>query len=112
MASTNGPAATIEDIRSDLQTLRDDVTRLATQVTTLVGTTGDEAVGEVKERIRRLRETMEDTVADAGERGRDAVLDVTDQLGEAIEDSLRTHPISTVALAVGLGFLVGTAWRR
>ncbi len=112
MASTSGPAATIDDIRKDLQTLRDDVTRLAEQVTALVGASGDEAIGEVKERIRRLRDSVEETVADAGERGRDTILEVTDNLGEAIEDALRTRPLTTVALAVGLGFLFGTAWRR
>ena len=29
-----------------------------------------------------------------------------------IQDSLQEHPLTTVALAVGLGFLFCTAWRR
>jgi ElaB/YqjD/DUF883 family membrane-anchored ribosome-binding protein len=112
MASKNGPAATIDDIRADLQKLREDVAQLAAQVEPLVSATGDEALGEVKERIRRLRTNVEEAVSEAGERSRDAVLEVTDNLGEALEESLRAHPLTTIALAVGLGFLFGTAWRR
>ena len=112
MASTSSPAATVDDIRKDLQNLRDDVARLAEQVTTLLSATGDEALGEVRERIHRIRESMQEAVTDAGERGRDAVLDVTDNIGEALEQSLRAHPLTTIALAIGLGFLFGTAWRR
>ncbi len=111
MAST-GPAATVDDIRKDMQALRDDVTRLAEQVSSLVTATGDEAMGEVKERLQRLRDNMGEAVSDAGERGRDAVLEVTENLGEAIEEAVQQHPLTTIALAIGLGFLFGTAWRR
>lgn len=111
MASTS-PAATVDDIRKDMQALRDDVTRLAEQVSALLTASGDEAMGEVKERLRRLRDNMGEAVTDAGGRGRDALMDVTDNLGEAIEDAVQEHPLTTIALAVGLGFLFGTAWRR
>ena len=112
MASTKEAGATVEDIQHDLQSLRDDLARLAQQVTSLVSATGDEAIGEAKKRIRKLRENLDETVSDAGERGREALNDVTENVGEALEESLREHPLTTIALAVGLGFLFGTAWRR
>ena len=105
-------ASSIHDIQSDLKQLRDDVGRLAQQMSNLLTESGDEALGQLKGRVRELRENLNDTVSDASEKGREAFGEVTDTLGEAVETSLREHPITTVALAVGLGFLVGTAWRR
>jgi len=105
-------AATIQDIQGDLKQLREDVGRLAQQMTGLLADTGDEALDEIKGRMRELRNGINGTMADASERGREAFGEVTDTLGEAVESSLREHPITTVALAVGLGFLCGTAWRR
>lgn len=105
-------ASTIQDIQGDLKQLREDVGRLAQQMTSLLSDAGDGALGEVKGRVRQLRDNLNDTVSDASERGREAFGEVSDTLGEAVETSLREHPITTVALAVGLGFLCGTAWRR
>jgi len=31
---------------------------------------------------------------------------------DAIDESLKTRPYTTLALAVGIGFLLGTTWRR
>ena len=112
MASTKEAGATLEDIQHDLQSLREDLARLAQQVTGLVSETGDEAIGEAKKRMRKLRKNLDETMSDAGERGREALSDVSENIGEALEESLREHPLTTVAMAVGLGFLFGTMWRR
>jgi ElaB/YqjD/DUF883 family membrane-anchored ribosome-binding protein len=108
MNAVNGPAGVVDDIRKDLQTLREDVMRLAGQVSTLVGATGDQALGDVKERMRQ----MGDAVTDIGERGRDVASDLLDNVGATLEENMRTRPLATVAVAVGLGFIVGALWRR
>jgi ElaB/YqjD/DUF883 family membrane-anchored ribosome-binding protein len=110
--AANETAATINDIQGDLKQLRDDVAQLAQQMAGLVADTGEDALGEVKSRVRRMKSDIDDAMTDASERGRDAFNDVSDRFGEAIETSLREHPLTTVALAVGLGFLFGTAWRH
>ena len=112
MASTKEAAATVEDIARDMQALRDDLAQLSRQVTTLLSASSGEAIGEVKERIRRMRDNIDQTVADAGERGREALGDVSGKVGEALEESLHEHPVTTIALALGLGFLFGTMLRR
>ncbi len=104
--------ATIQEIQGDLKQLRNDVGKLAEQLAGLFSATGDEALGHVKDRVRQMRENIDGAVTDASERGREAFTEVSENLGEAIETSLREHPITTVALAVGLGFLFGTTWRR
>lgn len=108
MNAANGPAAVVDDIRKDLQALREDMMRLAGQVSNLVSATGDQAYGDVKQRMRQ----MSDSMADLGERGRDVANDMLDQAGAALEDNMRTRPLATLAVALGLGFIVGALWRR
>src|ERR1051326_4457000 len=102
MASRKEAAATVTDIARDIQALRDDLAQLSRQVTTLLSASSDEAIGKVKERVRRMRDSIDETMADAGERGREALSDASGHIGEGLEESLREHPVATVALALGL----------
>jgi ElaB/YqjD/DUF883 family membrane-anchored ribosome-binding protein len=112
MASTKDATATVEDIQRDVQALRDDLARLAGQMSDLLTAGGAEALSGLKKRARRMQDDLDETVSDVSERGREALSEVTENLGEALQESLQEHPITIVALAVGLGFLFGTAWRR
>ena len=112
MASSKDATATVEDIQRDVQALRDDLARLAGQVTDLLSASGAEALSGLKKRARRMQDELDETVSDVGERGREALGEVTDHLGDALQESMQEHPMATIALAVGLGFLFGTAWRR
>jgi ElaB/YqjD/DUF883 family membrane-anchored ribosome-binding protein len=111
-ARKKGPAATVEDIQSDVQELRDDLSRLAEQVTELVSDTGSEALTDVKKRIQRIRDGLEDVVTEKGQEAADAMFDVTESIGESVEEALRTRPMTSLAIAIGVGFLFGAAWRR
>jgi ElaB/YqjD/DUF883 family membrane-anchored ribosome-binding protein len=112
MASTKDATATVDDIQRDVQALRDDLAKLAGQVGDLLSAGGAEALAGLKKRAQRVQDDLDDTVSDYGERGREALSEVSDHLGEALQESMQEHPLTTVALAVGLGFLFGTAWRR
>jgi ElaB/YqjD/DUF883 family membrane-anchored ribosome-binding protein len=41
-----------------------------------------------------------------------AVREVGDNVVDAIDESLRRRPYTTLALAAGIGFLFGATWRR
>jgi ElaB/YqjD/DUF883 family membrane-anchored ribosome-binding protein len=97
-----------EDIRADLEALRNDVTRLGSQIADIFAAKGGAAWS-------RARSNIEDVVADAGAKGEDAisaVREVGDTMVDAIDESLRKRPYTTLALAVGIGFLFGAVWRR
>jgi ElaB/YqjD/DUF883 family membrane-anchored ribosome-binding protein len=111
-ARKRAPAATVDDIQSDLQELRDDLSRLAEQVTELVSDGGSEALGDVKKRIQRIRAGLEDVVTEKSHEAADAVFEMTDTLGESIEEAIRTRPMTVLAVAIGVGFLFGSTWRR
>ena len=76
--------------------------------------------------FRDTKASLEDAIADAGEKGQQAlnyagkkgqeamdnVRGVGDTLAVAIEESVKTRPYTTLALAVAAGFLLGATWRR
>jgi ElaB/YqjD/DUF883 family membrane-anchored ribosome-binding protein len=112
---SNGRTATVEALQSDLQVVRDDVAHLVQQVETLLTETGNDAVDEVKARLRRAKETVDSMIADAGEKGRNAataVRDMRDSLTEDVEESIREYPFASIAIAVGVGFILSSTLRR
>jgi ElaB/YqjD/DUF883 family membrane-anchored ribosome-binding protein len=96
------------NIQKDLQSLRDDFGRLADQVGEILAGRGNAA-------WQRARAGVDGVVADAQDRGREAVgamRDVSDNFVEAIDESIKTRPYATLAIVAGLGFLFGATWRR
>lgn len=115
MTMKSDPAATVEDIRKDLQMLREEVSRLGGEVTTQFGTAGSQAINEVTQALRR----MNDVVASASERGRGMAKEIAGDVGRSLEGNVRSlegnvraHPLGTIAVAVVLGFVLGTLTRR
>lgn len=112
MATVNGPANTVDDLRKDLQSLKDDVARLTGQLSSALSSASEDTFGGVRDRFRKVRDNVGDAVYDAGERSRDAMTDFAETVGSTLEDNVKARPYSTVALALGLGFLFGALWRR
>jgi ElaB/YqjD/DUF883 family membrane-anchored ribosome-binding protein len=97
-----------KDLQKDFQALRDDLARLAEQVTDILANKGNAA-------WQRARSSVDDVVADAQDRGREAVgavREVSDNFVEALDDSIKTRPYATLAVVAGLAFLFGSTWRR
>jgi ElaB/YqjD/DUF883 family membrane-anchored ribosome-binding protein len=96
------------DIQQDLDGLRDDVTRLTQQLAGIVAKKGNKA-------WRSARTNVEGAISDAQDAGMEAVgavREVGDNVVDAIDESLKTRPYTTLALAAGIGFLFGAMWRR
>jgi len=96
------------NIQGDLDALRDDIRRLTEQITDIVTSKGNAAWA-------RARSNVEGVVSDAASKGQEAVhavREVGDHMVDAIDESLRKRPYTTLALAIGIGFLFGATWRR
>jgi|SRR5579863_6979240 len=96
------------DIQSDLQALRDDFGRLAQQVGDIIADKGNSA-------WRRAKSSVDGVVSDAQDKGREAaeaVHDVSDNFIDAIDESIKARPYTTLALVAGLAFVFGATWRR
>jgi ElaB/YqjD/DUF883 family membrane-anchored ribosome-binding protein len=105
-------ASATHNVRRDFQALRDDLGALAEQVTALAQETSEETLAEVKDRVRRMRDNVDQMVSDTSARGRDALRDISEDLNEAAQVSLREHPLTVLGLAMGIGFIFGATWRR
>jgi ElaB/YqjD/DUF883 family membrane-anchored ribosome-binding protein len=106
--SGKAAAAASADIQADLEALRTDVTRLAGQIADIFAAKGEAAWS-------RARSNIESAMSDATVRGQeavDAVRGLGDNVVEMLDESLRKRPYTTLALAVGIGFLLGATWRR
>jgi ElaB/YqjD/DUF883 family membrane-anchored ribosome-binding protein len=106
--SGNAAAAASEDIKADLQALRDDMAKLAKQIADIFAAKGSKAWDHA-------RSGVDEALADVEDKGRDAidaVREVGDNLAGAIDESLKHRPYTTLALALGIGFLFGATWRR
>lgn len=96
------------DLQKDLQMLREDFGRLAQQVADVVANQGTAA-------WQRARSGVDGVMSDAQDKSReavDAMREVSDKFVEAIDESIKDRPYTTLAIAVGLGFLFGATWRR
>jgi len=101
-------AAASGDIQGDLAALRDDVARLAQQLADIVAAR-DSATW------RKTKSNVEGVISEAQDKGMEAVdgvREVGDTMLEAVDESLKKRPYTTLALALGIGFLFGATWRR
>jgi ElaB/YqjD/DUF883 family membrane-anchored ribosome-binding protein len=106
--SGTAAAASKGDIRDDLAALRDDVARLGTQLADILASRGNAA-------WQKARANVGDVLSDAQSKGAEAmgaVREVGDTFGEAIDESLKRRPYTTLALAAAAGFIFGAMWRR
>jgi ElaB/YqjD/DUF883 family membrane-anchored ribosome-binding protein len=97
-----------KDIQADLEALRDDVARLTQQLGSVLTARGSKA-------WQRARSNVEGVISDAQDKGMEAVgavREVGDNVVDAIDESLKKRPYTTLALAAGIGFLFGATWRR
>jgi ElaB/YqjD/DUF883 family membrane-anchored ribosome-binding protein len=113
-ARESGKAASAAsgDIGADLEALRNDVARLTAQIADIFSAKGTAAWSRAK---ANLQSNIEGVVSDASAKGQeavDAVREVGDNVLEAIDESLEKRPYTTLAFAVGIGFLLGAIWRR
>jgi ElaB/YqjD/DUF883 family membrane-anchored ribosome-binding protein len=109
-ARETGKVATAgaKDIQEDLEALRDDVTRLTQQLAGILAAKGNKAWSRAKTNV----EGVISDAQDAGMEAVGAVREVGDNAVDAIDESLRKRPYTTLALAVGIGFLFGATWRK
>ncbi len=94
-----------EELRAELEALKEDLARLRADLGGLVEAlkeAGAERVEGYRERaaeeLRRRREAVEERLGAARERGRQAV----EELGEGVGE----HPISSLLAAFGVGFIL------
>jgi ElaB/YqjD/DUF883 family membrane-anchored ribosome-binding protein len=96
------------NLQNDLQALREDLAHLAEQVSGILSSRGQAA-------WQRAKASVDDVVSDAQAKGQEAVgavREVSDNFVDAIDESLKIRPYTTLAIAAAIGFVFGATWRR
>jgi ElaB/YqjD/DUF883 family membrane-anchored ribosome-binding protein len=95
--------------------MKNAIGELSHQVAGAASDIGAVAQEQAKRGLKHARANVDSMVADASDRvgaiASTAQLQAS-SIADTLEDVVRERPLSTVALALGLGFLVGVTWRR
>lgn len=96
----------------ELGKLKEDVAKLAQQLSNVTDSATEETLEKVRGQVLRVKSELSDVFGGFGDRSREAARDVGDTLSEAVGETVHQHPLTTLGLALGVGFLAGAAWRR
>ncbi len=102
--AATGAEPSFDDVTDQLATLRGDMARLVETVAALGRATSDDAAGTVASTAQDLREKGRESLAAVRERGETVVGDIA--------GFLHRRPTEAMAVAAGLGFIVGLLARR
>jgi ElaB/YqjD/DUF883 family membrane-anchored ribosome-binding protein len=97
-----------KEIKSDLDTLRQDISNLAEHLTGFLSDKGEDVAGDMKQNVQNMGELVSQTAGKSRALARQGF----DGLGEIIESSVREYPYMMLAIAVGMGAIVGAQLRR
>jgi ElaB/YqjD/DUF883 family membrane-anchored ribosome-binding protein len=123
MSSTDGEIgmrnltdkATYERLEKDVAAVKNDISALTDQITDVLNNFAGTAGKQARRGYKQARANVDAAVDDMSERGAavmDAAQDAAYGIEESLEDIITQRPLATVGLALGLGFLIGAAWRR
>jgi ElaB/YqjD/DUF883 family membrane-anchored ribosome-binding protein len=102
-------------LEKEMAAMKNAIGGLSTQIADAASDIGAVAQEQAKRGLKHARTNVDSIAADASNRV-GAVANVVQSqavsLGETLENVILERPLSTVALALGLGFLIGVAWRR
>ncbi len=123
MSMTNGETgtpdwidkATRERLEKDVAAVKNDIATLTEQITEALNSFASSARKRARRGFQQARADADSAMDDMSERGSammDAAQDAAYSLEESLEDVITQRPLASVGLALGVGFLIGVAWRR
>ena len=102
--------------------MKNDVSALTDQITDAINAFTGQAGKEARRGAKQARSRADDLMSDLQDRGSSmyddlrergsAAYDAAASMEESLEDVITHRPIASVGLALGLGLLIGMAWRR
>ena len=110
-----GADNTFARVEKEMANMRDATGGLSNQISDAASDLGTVAQDQARRGMTHARANMGSMVNDASDRlgvVANRAQSQASSLGDSLEDALQERPLSTLALAVGLGFLAGVVWRR
>ena len=107
--------ANYQRLEKDVSAVKNDIAALTDQITDALNSFAGATKKQARRGYKQARENIDSTLDDVSERGSamlGAAQDAAATVEETLEDVITQRPLATVALALGLGFLIGVTWRR
>jgi ElaB/YqjD/DUF883 family membrane-anchored ribosome-binding protein len=107
--------ASYERLEKDVTAVKNDIAALADQITDALNNFAGTAGKQARRGYKQVRANAGAAIDDVSERSgamMDAAQDAASSIEETLEDAITQRPLATVGLALGIGFLIGVAWRR
>ena len=106
--------------------MKNDISALTDQITDALNAFAGSAGKQARRGYKEARANVDSAYDDFSERGRsaygdlsergsammDSAYDAASSLEESLEETIAQRPLATVGIALGIGFLIGAAWRR
>ena len=95
--------------------MKNDISALTDQITDVLNTFAGSASKQARRGYKEARANVDSAYDDMAERGSammDSAYDAASSIEESLEDVITQRPLATVGIALGIGFLIGAAWRR
>jgi ElaB/YqjD/DUF883 family membrane-anchored ribosome-binding protein len=108
-------AAAYERLQKDVTAVKNDIASLSQQIAEAVNALADLAQKQAKRGVKNARANVDSVVSDAADRVgvvAGAAQEAATSLGDTLEEAIQERPLATLAIALGLGFLIGVTWRR
>ena len=102
-------------LEKDLTAVKTDVAHLAQQIADALNALVEIAESQARRGMRRARGQVGMMASDATDRAvsaANAAEEAASSVGGALTEAVQERPIAAIALAMGVGFLLGLGWRR
>ena len=93
------------NIKRDLRRLRNDVAKLSEQISRELSEGGNEALNNARQRVDHIRQSLNEVVVSRKTGA------VANGIAASVEESLRSHPLAALTMAIGAALIVGTTWQ-
>ncbi|MCO5130658.1 MAG: DUF883 domain-containing protein [Xanthobacteraceae bacterium] len=115
MASSDVDKGLSERFEKELAAVKNDITQLTERIGEALNALSGEAASQARRGYRQARRGINSVLSDAQAQGSatmEAAQSAAASIEESAEEAIRERPLTTLAVALGVGFLIGMAWRR
>lgn len=114
-ADIAGDPTHYDRLMKDISAVKNDIASLSQQVADAVNALADMAQSQAKRGLKNARANVDSVVNDASGRVgavAGAAQEAAATIGDTLEEAVQERPLASIAIALGLGFLIGVTWRR
>ena len=102
-------------LEKDLTAVKKDMAHLSEQIVDAVNALTTAAQDQGRRGLRQARANVGGAVSGASDRAgalAGAAQDAAASIADSVADAIQERPVTAVAVAAGIGFILGVAWRR